>query len=508
MLDHHHRAAELVADPHQQRPELLHLTLGHAGGGLVEQQHLGLVGDRAGELDDATCSRRQLRAEVLAVRLEVEELQQLADPPGHLHLVVDRRGESQRRVDQVVHGGRPLQRHRDGLGDGQPGEEPAALEGPSEPEAGALLRRERSQIGAGEADSSAVEWLVATDQVEQRRLAGAVLADQADDLPGSDRDAHVLDRADPSEAAGDADQLECRDGPPARRVAQRASTGRRLRPARGGVRAVRVGRVAVRGGTGPGGRRCGGARPDGGGGRSGEVLGEEHGSQQVGAFQQLLRWAGETDPTAFHEVRGRRDRQRHVDRLLHEHDSGAPAGGLADELGELADHDGRQPEAQLVDEQQPRPGQQRHPEAEHLLLAAGQVRSRVLQPCPQDRERLEHRFDAFVDPAALVTDGPARGPQVVSHGERREHARATGNLCDTVRRDLAGWGVGDVATVQEDRAEVGFGEPRDRSQQCGLAGAVGAEERDDLALRDLEVDVEEDLELPVGDVEVVDDEQL
>ena len=122
MLDHHHRAAELVSDAHQQRSELFHLTLRDAGGGLVEQQHLGLVGDRAGELDDPSRPRRQLRAEVLAVRLEVEQLQQLGDPPGDQRLVVDRRRQPQRRVDEVVHGGCSLERHCDRLGDGQSGE--------------------------------------------------------------------------------------------------------------------------------------------------------------------------------------------------------------------------------------------------------------------------------------------------------------------------------------------------------------------------------------------------
>ena len=45
-------------------------------------------------------------------------------------------------------------------------------------------------------------------------------------------------------------------------------------------------------------------------------------------------------------------------------------------------------------------------------------------------------------------------------------------------------------------------------QQGGLAGAVGAEQGDDLALVDLEAHVEEHLHAAVADVEVADEEQL
>ena len=49
--------------------------------------------------------------------------------------------------------------------------------------------------------------------------------------------------------------------------------------------------------------------------------------------------------------------------------------------------------------------------------------------------------------------------------------------------------------------------PRDGAQQRRLAGAVRAEEGDALALGDLEVDAEEDLDAAVADVEVADGQQ-
>src|SRR6202008_4997207 len=62
-------------------------------------------------------------------------------------------------------------------------------------------------------------------------------------------------------------------------------------------------------------------------------------------------------------------------------------------------------------------------------------------------------------------------------------------------------GPGDVVPVEEHLAGTGVDETGHRLQERRLAGAVGAEEGDDLAFVDLEVDTEEDLHRPVGDVE-------
>ena len=54
-------------------------------------------------------------------------------------------------------------------------------------------------------------------------------------------------------------------------------------------------------------------------------------------------------------------------------------------------------------------------------------------------------------------------------------------------------GVGDGATVEPDDAAVGIAEPADHAEQGRLPGAVGAEQRDHLALADVEIDVEQHL---------------
>ena len=64
----------------QQRRETFGLRLGDAGRRLVEQQHLRLGGEHAGEVDDATQAGRQLTDELVAVRAELEQLDELLGP--------------------------------------------------------------------------------------------------------------------------------------------------------------------------------------------------------------------------------------------------------------------------------------------------------------------------------------------------------------------------------------------------------------------------------------------
>ena len=76
------------------------------------------------------------------------------------------------------------------------------------------------------------------------------------------------------------------------------------------------------------------------------------------------------------------------------------------------------------------------------------------------------------------------------------------------RGDLVRRRVRDVAAVEDDRAAVGLDDAADRLQQRALAGAVRAEQRDDLALLDVEVDVEQHLPVVVAGVDAADEQQV
>jgi hypothetical protein len=65
------------------------------------------------------------------------------------------------------------------------------------------VRRRAQQALAVEGDLSGVRPVEPRDQVEERRLAGAVRSDQPGDLAGVDRERDVVDRHHPAETAAD-----------------------------------------------------------------------------------------------------------------------------------------------------------------------------------------------------------------------------------------------------------------------------------------------------------------
>ena len=67
------------------------------------------------------------------------------------------------------------------------------------------------------------------------------------------------------------------------------------------------------------------------------------------------------------------------------------------------------------------------------------------------------------------------------------------------RHPLVGRGVGDVEPPEPAPAGVGPAEPADHVEQRRLAGAVGADDADDLQLADLEGDVAQRLHATEAD---------
>jgi hypothetical protein len=90
----------------------------------------------------------------------------------------------------------------------------------------------------------------------------------------------------------------------------------------------------------------------------------------------------------------------------------------------------------------------------------------------------------------VVGDRLAIGPQVATHLQVLQHGhlrkdvppfRAVG---DAEREDRARRGLGDVVPIECDGAGARMQQPRDRLQGRGLAGAVRADQGDELALAD------------------------
>ena len=78
---------------------------------------------------------------------------------------------------------------------------------------------------------------------------------------------------------------------------------------------------------------------------------------------------------------------------------------------------------------------------------------------------------------------------VLGHGEIGEGLELLEGARDAAAGDAVGPQAGDLAAVEEDAAGVGRLEAGDQVEQRRLAGAVGADDAEDLALVDIEGDV-------------------
>src|SRR5260221_14064421 len=91
---------------------------------------------------------------------------------------------------------------------GHRAERPHDLEGAADAKPGDPVRRHPGDRRTLPPDVAAVEAVDAADAVEERRLAGAVGAGDADDPPPGDLEGHAVDGGDASETLGDTKQLQ------------------------------------------------------------------------------------------------------------------------------------------------------------------------------------------------------------------------------------------------------------------------------------------------------------
>ena len=190
VLDEEHREVEVVADLLDEDTELRDLLVIQPAGRLVEEEQPRLGDERAGQLDallDAVRQRRSRKQRALAEPDDVEHLERL----GLAHLP-----PAAVRADEHVleHGHRP--------------EELDVLERARDTLAHDLVRGCLEDRRAVEQHLAGVRPVQARDDVEGRRLAGAVRPDQAGDVPFLDLERHAVERDDSAEAQGDVPYLE------------------------------------------------------------------------------------------------------------------------------------------------------------------------------------------------------------------------------------------------------------------------------------------------------------
>ena len=171
-------AAALVAQAAGDGEQPLHLDAAEGGGRLVHDQHFGVQRDGLGDLDDLLVGDRQAVGACGSGSMRhAEPLEQLRGLGVH-RAAVDA-------AEPAV----GLAAHEDVLGDRQVREERRLLV--DDRDAGVLRSRRRlrkSTLWPADLEVAGVAAVHAGDDLDQRRLAGAVLADECVDFAGLDVD--------------------------------------------------------------------------------------------------------------------------------------------------------------------------------------------------------------------------------------------------------------------------------------------------------------------------------
>ena len=146
----------------------------------------------------------------------------------------------------------------------------------------------------------------------------------------------------------------------------------------------------------------------------------------------------------------------------------------------------RQAKRRLVEQDQPRPAHQRAADRQHLLLAAGERAAALISAVAQPRKQREHALEVGIEVGGVGHGGADL--QILHHRHARKNAAAFRRLRDAELGDLVRRQAGDVAAGEADTAFAGARVAEHRHHQRRFAGAVGADQRDDLAFVDVDID--------------------
>ncbi len=159
-----HRAA-LAAQEADHLEEPAGLARGERGGGLVEDDEIGLAVERLGDLDELAFAGGELAHRGARAAVEVEAGEQFGGDP-LAGAAVDQAEAAREAVDEDV------------LGDGEIGEEVEFLVDEGDAGGGGVAGRAGRVVGAAPAHGARAGRDHAADHVHQGGLAGAVLADE------------------------------------------------------------------------------------------------------------------------------------------------------------------------------------------------------------------------------------------------------------------------------------------------------------------------------------------
>src|SRR5262249_47475606 len=194
------REAGVARDLRHERHDLVTLARRHARRWLVEQQQTRRAREGDGELEAALVAVREDPAGLACLLVEADALEKRAG----LVDVEATRGPEDVVVTPVVREERGLHV----LERGETAEDARDLKGASHPAPAEIVRRQSTDVRAFELDLTGIVREVAGDQVEERRLAGAVRTDDRAQVAGRHSEVHAVHGADAAEVLLEPDELE------------------------------------------------------------------------------------------------------------------------------------------------------------------------------------------------------------------------------------------------------------------------------------------------------------
>ena len=186
------------------------------------------------------------------------------------------------------------------------------------------------------------------------------------------------------------------------------------------------------------------------------------------------------NPTVLDEIAAVGNGQALVRVLLHQQHADAEASDAGERLEQLLADQRRQAERRLVEQKQTRMRHQRPADAHHLLLAAAHGADNLLLALGQARKQ---RQDLAETCRLVLACAPGIGPQqqVLTHIELGENPAVLRHEHQPCLHHLVSGQVRELDPIQHDApARGGRDDATQRLQAGGLAGAVGAQQDDDL----------------------------
>jgi hypothetical protein len=193
MLDQQHRESILLqlADA---RVELVNLLGVHSRGRLVEQQQGRLCNDGAGEFEAALFAEREITREFVALARQIGKLE---DPVNFLARAARTAEPAAQKAFAAVFD--RVLRHPQILPDAELAEQPDVLKCAGNPARHPHMRGKGGDVLVAQQDLAGRDRKQAADEIDDRRLAGAVRPDQAEHLALRNPEIEAVDGADAAE---------------------------------------------------------------------------------------------------------------------------------------------------------------------------------------------------------------------------------------------------------------------------------------------------------------------